>query len=472
MMRNIFLSDVTMKQPVDAGGFPLSFREKLELAKQLDRVGVQVIETTPIVNRRTDSLLVKSLATAIRDSVLALPLSLTEEDTVETTWSALKGAVKPRLQVAVPVSTVQMEYICRMKPAAVIEKISSLVREAKAVCSEVEFVAEDAGRSEPEFLKQAVDTAVEAGVDIVTLCDTAGNLLPEEFHTTIKAARATLPEQVRLGVMISNELSLAHACAVSAILAGADEVKTAACGDFTALLEDLVSILKVRGSEYGVACDVKDTELRRTVGQIRRMCETERGTGSTYDSEIHDDSGAVLTIHDDMTAVMKVVAEIGYDLSEEDSVKVYEAFTRIASKKDSVGIKELDAIVASAALQVPPTYKVQSYVINSGNKIMATSHMRVEKDGQILDGLAAGDGPVDASFLAIEKIVGCHYELDDFQIQAVTEGREAMGETVVRLRSANGKVYSGRGISTDIIGSSIRAYISAVNKIVYEEGRE
>jgi 2-isopropylmalate synthase len=171
-----------------------------------------------------------------------------------------------------------------------------------------------------------------------------------------------------------------------------------------------------------------------------------------------------------MTAMMKVVAELGYDLSEDDGAKVYEAFTRIASKKESVSVKELDAIVASAALQVPPTYKLQSYVINSGNTIMATSHMRVEKDGQIIDGLAAGDGPIDASFFAIEQIVGSHYELDDFQVQAVTEGREAIGETVVRLRSASGKVYSGRGISTDIIGSSIHAYISAVNKIVYEEG--
>lgn len=468
-MRNIFLSDVTMKQPAEAGGVVFSFREKIELAKLLDKVGVPVIETAPIVNRRTDSLLIKSLASAVRDSVIATPLALTEKDAVEITWSALKEARQARLQVVAPVSTVQMEYICRLKPAAVLEKVQAQVAAAKAVCSEVEFVAEDAGRSEPEFLRKITDAAAAAGASIVTICDTAGNLLPEEFYASVKAVRENLPEQVRLGVKISNELFLADACAISAVMAGADEVKTAACGDFTASLENLVYILKTRGSEHGVTCSVRDTELRRTINQIRRMGDAKRGK-SVYDSSVHDESDAVLTIHDDMTAVMKAVAGIGYDLGEEDAVNVYNAFTRIAAKKESVGIKELDAIVASAALQVPQTYKIQDYVINSGNIITATSHIRLEKDGQILDGVAVGDGPVDASLLAIEQIVGRHFELDDFQVRAVTEGREAMGETIVRLRSTDGRIFSGRGISTDIIGSSIRAYVSAVNKIIYEEG--
>jgi len=469
-MRNISISDVTMKQPAAAGGFTLSFREKIELAKLLDKLGVPVIETAPVVSRRTDSLLVKSIASAVVGSTVAVPLSLTEEDSVEVTWNALKEAKRPRLQICAPVSTVQMEYLCRMKPDALLARITALIAAAKAVCAEVEFVAEDAGRSEAAFLQQAVAAAAEAGADVVTVCDTAGTLLPDEFYESVRTIRESLPERVRLGVQCSNELAIADACAMAAIRAGADEVKTAACGEFTASLEKLTHIIKLRGAEYGVACPVRDTELKRTVSQIRRICETQRGKAA-YDSSVHEDgSGAVLTIHDDMAAVMKAVAAIGYDLSEEDTVKVFEAFTRIASKKESVGVKELDAIVASAAMQVPPAYTVESYVINNGNLIGATSHVRMEKDGQLLDGFAVGDGPVDSSFLAIEQILGHHYELDDLQIQAVTEGREAMGETVVRLRAPSGKVYSGRGISTDVIGASIRAYVSAVNKIVYEEG--
>jgi len=139
----------------------------------------------------------------------------------------------------------------------------------------------------------------------------------------------------------------------------------------------------------------------------------------------------------------------------------------VAVKKNFVGTRELDAIVASAAMQVPSTYRIVSYVINSGNVITATANLTLEKNGNKLRSVAIGDGPVDAAFLAIEQIIGYHYELDDFQIQTVTEGREAMGSALVKLR-ANGKIYSGNGISTDIIGASIRAYISALNKIVYE----
>ncbi len=471
MMRSITISDITMKQSVGEGGFALSFREKIELAKLLDKLEVPVIETAPILSRRTDSLLIKSLASAVKGSTIAVPVSLTEADTVDLTWNALKEAVHPRLQVAAPVSTVQMEYLCHMKSAELLERVRTLVAAAKAVCPEVEFVAEDAGRSEKDFLREIIAAAVESGAGIITICDTAGTLMPEEFYDSVARAREDIPAAVRLGVLISNELSLADACAVAALRAGADEVKAAACGSFTVSLEKLVHILKVRGEDCGVTCAVRSTQLQRIVTQIRRMCETRRGKTSPFDSGVQDNAeGTVLTIHDDLSAVTKAVASIGYDLSEEDAVKVYEAFGRIASKKEQVGIRELDAIVASAALQVPPTYRVESYVINSGNVITATSHVRMEKGGVMLDGLAVGDGPIDASFLAIEQIVGHHYELDDFQIQAVTEGREAMGETVVRLRASGGKLYSGRGISTDIIGSSIRAYVSAVNKIVYEEG--
>ncbi|MBO7682487.1 MAG: 2-isopropylmalate synthase, partial [Clostridia bacterium] len=157
-----------------------------------------------------------------------------------------------------------------------------------------------------------------------------------------------------------------------------------------------------------------------------------------------------------------------YDLSDEDNARVYDAFKRVASKKHFVGTRELDAIVASTALQVPSTYRLESYVINSGNVITATANLLVELDGEELRGVGVGDGPIDAAFSAIEQIIGHHYELDDFQIQTVTEGRDAMGSALVKIR-ADGKVYSGSGISTDIIGASIRAYISALNKIVYDE---
>ena len=169
-----------------------------------------------------------------------------------------------------------------------------------------------------------------------------------------------------------------------------------------------------------------------------------------------------------MEALLQAVEQLGYELSDEDKPKVYDAFQAIAAKKEKVGIRELDAIVAAAAMQVPSAYRLDTYVINAGNTIASSAHMRLIRDEAVLEGVCLGDGPIDAAFLAIESITGRHYELDDFQIQAVTEGREAMGQTIVRLRS-NGKLYSGRGISTDIVCASIHAYLSALNKIVYEE---
>ena len=469
-MRNIKISDITMKVPPEAGGFSLSFREKIELAKQLDRLGVDVIEVGPVVNRRIDTLLVKSLASAVQQSTLALPVNLADADAAEAAWNALKEAARPRLQVSVPVSTVQMEYLCHKKPAQILDMIRDLTAQCVSFGCEVEFVAEDAGRSEPEYLASAIDTAIEAGATVVTVCDTAGTLLPDEFRAAVAGIRASMPEEITLGVRCSNALFIAESCAMAAIQAGAGEVKTAASGDFTAALDKLTHILKVRGGEQGLTCGVRATELQRAVAQIRWMCETNRSKSSPFDNGVREDGGSLeLTVHDDMTAVLKAAEKLGYDLSEEDGPKVYEAFTRIASRKERVGAKELDAIIASAALQVPPTYRLENYVINTGHSISATCHMQLTKDDKLLESVSLGDGPVDAAFLAIEQIIGRHYELDDFQIQAVTEGREAMGETVVRLR-ADGKVYAGRGISTDIIGSSIRAYISAVNKIVYEEG--
>ena len=183
---------------------------------------------------------------------------------------------------------------------------------------------------------------------------------------------------------------------------------------------------------------------------------------------MNETAGICLDANDEIREVLKVVSQLGYDLSDEDGARVYEEFRRVAEKKHFVGTKELDAIVASTAMQVPSTYRIESYVINSGNVITATANLTLDKQGTKLRGVSVGDGPIDAAFLAIEQIIGHHYELDDFQIQAVTEGREAMGSALVRLRSG-GKLYSGNGISTDIIGASIRAYISALNKIVYEE---
>ena len=439
-MKHISVTDTTIRQAGKAAGYTLSFREKIELAKLLDRLGVSVIELHAVENPKIDSLLIKSVASAVKESAVCVPVAL-DPASVSLVWAALKEAKHPRIQVPAPVSAVQMEYLAGKKPAAMLEAIRETVAAARA-----------------------------AGAAGVTVCDAAGSMLPDAFGSFVRGIYEAVPQtkDVRFGVSCSDALSMADACAVSAIAAGAGEIKTAAYCVDTANLAHLAKLLAAKAQDFGVVSTLQFTQMNRLLSQIAWMCQTGRSQLSPFDNGVQTSSGAVLTVHDTQEAVMKMAAALGYDLSEEDGAKVYEAFCRIAAKKQTVGEKELDAIIASAALQVPPTYRLESYVINTGNTISASAQMKLTKNGQTLSGVSLGDGPVDAAFLAIESILGRHYELDDFQIQAVTEGREAMGESVVKLRSG-GKLYSGRGISTDIIGASVHAYLNAINKIVYEE---
>ena len=466
-MNKVKISDVTMHQQTKA--FSLSFREKIELAKLLDGLGVDCIELEGVGGSRTDALRVKSVAAAVKESIVAVPVALNQENVAEV-WNALKLAKRPRLQVCAPVSSVQMEYLYHKKADAMVQAVCDTVRACRALCGDVEYVAEDATRGEPAFLVQMLSAAIEAGATTVTVCDSTGAMLPEEFGAFVAGLFEAVPalSGVTLGVSCNDTLHLADACAVAAVARGAGELKAAAYPDACASLANVARILAARGDTMDAAVNLHTAQLSRVVDQVAWMCQTDRRKTSPFDSGVREDAGIFLTVHDTLESVAKAVQQLGYDLPDEDMPKVYDAFLAIAGKKDQVGIRELDAIVASSAMQVPQSYQLESYVINSGNTIASSAHLRLRRDGKILDGICLGDGPIDAAFLAIESITGCHYELDDFQIQAVTEGREAMGQTIVRLRS-EGKVYAGRGISTDIVGAGISAYLSALNKIVYEE---
>ena len=467
-MKQIRISDVTMKQ--QGPEISLSFREKIEMSKLLDKLGVDLIELEPISQPKIDSLRIKSVAGAVKNSIVAVPVALNTES-VLLTWNALKVAKKARLQVCAPVSPVQMEYLHHKKPDAMIAAVKQTIADCLSCCPDVEFVADDATRSDPAFLYEIVAAAIESGAKTVTVCDTAGAMLPNEFTQFLRDLYAAVPQlkDVCLGVSCADDLSMADSCAFAAIRYGAGEVKAAAYRLNMVSLPNVTKVLSAKGDFYEAFCRVQTTQLKRITGQIAWMCQTGRKKSSPFDNGVQDDDGSIyLTAHDDLAAVMSMALRLGYELSEEDGAKVFDAVQAAAKKKERITAKELDAIVASAAMQVPPTYVLDSYVVTSGNTISATAHLKLHKQDKVLEGVCVGDGPIDAAFLAVEQITGQHYELDDFQIQAVTEGREAMGQTVVKLRSS-GKVYSGRGISTDIVGASIRAYINALNKIVYEE---
>ena len=469
-MKTIKIVDVTLRENA-AGGVQLSFREKLEIAKQLDKLKVDVVELPALGDTASDGLLARSIATTIKNSIVSCPAGLKKED-ADRAWAAIGAAARPRLHVIAPTSIVQMEYSVGMKPDKLLQTVKDQVAYCRSLCPDVEFSAEDATRSDMEFLFEVLAAAVDAGASTVTLCDSASVMLPGEFGDFVGEIMERVPqlEDVAVSVQCGNDLKMAAANSFAAIDQGAEQIKTALNSARSTALETVIRAIQLKGVETGLTCRVKSTELHQAISQMRWM-KTEKSETSPFENGAVSDEvreSIRLDATADIKSVVSVARKLGYELNDSDAGKVYEAFCRVAARKQSVGSKELDAIIASSALQAPPTYHLVSYVVNSGNLMNATSHIVLEKDGKKIQGVCIGDGPIDASFLAIEQIIGRHYELDDFQIQSVTEGREAMGDALVKLR-AGGKLYSGKGISTDVIGASIHAYLNALNKIAYEE---
>ncbi len=458
-MKQIKIADTTLCRKEGA----FSFKEKIEIARQLERLCVDTIELPEIENAKTDILLVKTISSFVKKSIISVAAGSSLKS-IENAAVALCNAAKARIRIELPISPVGMEYTCRKKAPKMLEYIKECVKCAREKCDDVEFCAVDATRADKGYLKEAMDAAISAGATSVTICDSADEMMPDDFAAYIKENAKDIA--VPVAVSCENKNGLAVATAILSVRAGADCVKTSVNGEGVPL-DTFATMIRNCGNNYGFETKIRSTELHRIVKQINWIVGANENDKSVVTVSSNDEMGIHLDVNDSKDDVCAATQKLGYDLSQEDKARVYEEFLRVADKK-TVGAKELDAIVASVALQVPATYQLVSYVINNGNIISATAQITVNKNGEHMQGFSLGDGPIDAAFLAIDQIIGHHYELDDFQIQSVTEGKEAMGSALVKLR-AGGKLYSGNGISTDIIGASIRAYLNAVNKIVYEE---
>ncbi|MBR6638536.1 MAG: hypothetical protein IKK96_06720, partial [Lachnospiraceae bacterium] len=263
-MRKISIADMTIRESV------MSFKEKLEAAKQLDKLGVDVIELPQIKDGKTDTLLIKTIAGLVKNSIVSGAVGMTV-DSVNATWQAVSAAAKPRLQVTLPTSAVQMEYVCKKKPAQMLDMIAELVGACAKNCKDVEFVATDATRSEREFLYSAVKAAIEAGATVITLCDTAGIMIPDEMKAFVNDVKTAVPEieKAVISVVCSDELQMANANSfAAAAIAGADQIKTTVVGIAAPSLETVAHTIDRRGDAYDIACGIKTTELQRAVKQI------------------------------------------------------------------------------------------------------------------------------------------------------------------------------------------------------------
>ena len=461
-MKKIHVADITLKKLSEDREVALLFREKTAIAACADSIGADSIELAPIKNLREDTIIYKTIAQKVTDAAVSLPVGF-DADGVAVAWACVKDAKHPRLLVELPVSTVQMEYTYHLKSDKMLIKITELVAAAKALCDDVEFSALDATRADEEFLISAVKEAEAAGASAVTVCDDAGVSLPEDIAALVAKVKAAV--SVPVYVQVSDRIHMAVASALSAVSAGADGLKCAMAGKEILSTGALSDALRVCSTQIGAECGLNNTRIHASIDDL---LESINHTAFERETVVSEEQKILLDASCTIAQVAQAAGILGYDLSESDCGNVHRALLQVCEKKNAVGARELEALIASSAMQAPSTYHLESYTTNSSNLTNSMSQVTLTCNGEVMGGVSMGDGPIDSAFRAIEQCIGHHYELDDFQVQAVTEGKEALGSAVVRLRS-NGKLYSGNGISTDIVAASIRAYINALNKIVFEE---
>ena len=461
-MRKVSVTDVTLKKLSEEREISLLFREKSAIANCADLLGADAIELPAVKNLREDTIIYKTIAQNVQNAVIAVPVGFNEQD-IKPVWECIKDAKKPRLQIELPVSTIQMEYTYHVKQPAMLEKIAQLVKEAKTYCDDVEFCALDATRADVDFLISAVKEAEASGAGVVTVCDNAGTTTPEEIADLVKVVKEAV--SVPLYVGVSDKINMGVASAFASIKSGADGIKCAMVGKDALLTAEFSDAITACGTLIDAETGLDNTKIHSSIDDIlsninHRDYETQK--------TVSEKKKILLDIDSTMAQVAQAAAVLGYELSDSDVGNVYKALMQVCEKKGAVGAKEFEALVASSAMQAPSTYHFETYTTTSSNVSSSMSQVTLKCNGEIMVGVSNGDGPIDSAFRAIEQCIGHHYELDDFQVQSVTEGKEALGSALVRLRN-NGKLYSGNGTSTDIVAASIRAYINALNKIVFEE---
>ena len=501
MSRNIKIFDTTLRDGEQSPGCSMNLSEKIEIAKQLERMKVDIIEAGFAISSPGDFLSVKTVAETVKDSIVASLARTTVED-IDRAWEAVKGAAQPRIHTFLATSPIHMEYKLGMTPEQVLETATAMVKRAKGYCSDIEFSAEDATRSDPLFLAKVFDAVIKAGATTINIPDTVGYTVPDEYYEFLMKIRKNCPalDNVDISVHCHNDLGLGVANSLAAIRAGATQIECTINGigerAGNAALEEIVMALKTRQDFYKAQTGVVTTEIMhasRLLTQItgvkvqpnkaivgENAFAHEAGihqhgvlkNKETYEIMTPESVGLstnnmVLGKHSGKHAFRSKIKEMGYDITEESLEEAFAKFKIVADKKKRVFDRDIEALIGKDPVDIPKTFQLASYVINSGNTITSTAVLKLIKDDKTIERVSRGEGPIDASFKAIEKIVGIDMELEDYQLRSVTEGEDALGDAFVKIGTATGK-YSGRGVSTDVIEASIAAYINAVNKMLFE----
>ncbi|MGM0689602.1 MAG: 2-isopropylmalate synthase [Bacillota bacterium] len=500
----IYLFDSTLRDGEQTPGARLNHGEKLEVARQLARLGVDIIEAGFPVSSPGEKKAVKEIARLVKGPVIC-GLARAVKGDIDEAWEAICEAERPRLHVFLGASDIHMQHKLQKDPALLLEQGVEAVKYACRFTDDVEYSPEDATRAREEYLYELLEAVIKAGATTINIPDTVGYAVPEEFGALIRRLRDNVPgmDKVILSVHCHDDLGMAVANSLEAIKNGARQIECNINGigerAGNAALEEIAVALRIRQNHFPYYTDLNFSEIYRTSHLVSKLTgisvpvnKAVVGTNAfAHSSGIHQDgilknketyeiidanliggkaAQMCLTARSGRHAVLDQLNKLNFSLNDEQLETVYGHFVNLADKKKEIYPEDLEALVLDHLSFAEPRYRLDYLQTVSGSRSIPAAIIRLKKeDDSTIEEVAVGAGPIDAAYNAINKITGLSIGLENYHLNAVTQGRDALGEVQVEM-SYQDRTITGRGTSTDIIEASVKAYLNGLNKLLRMNG--
>ena len=502
MSRTICVFDTTLRDGEQSPGASMNVEEKLVIARQLVRLGVDVIEAGYPASSSGDFRAVQEIGALVGKSCVVCAFSRASVEEVDRAAEALRNVLRPRISTGVSVSPIHLEHKLGITESECVELVTRIVSRARSHVSDVEFYAEDAGRADPEFLMRVVRAAVDAGATTINLADTTGYCLPEEFGEIVSMVAEGLAwdDGITISVHTHDDLGMATAASLAGVRSGATQVECAVNGlgerAGNASLEEVATAIDLRGDVLDARTNIRLSEITRTSRLVSRVTGINvqpnkaivGANAFTHSPGYHQDavlkdpaiyeivdparvgstsSEIILSDRSGRAALRHRLTELGYTFEDDEFEDVYARFLEIAEQKQEVFDEDLESMVQERIREVMAVYTLDALQVQCGDPLVPTAVATItDEQGTRHVVSATGTGPIDASYKAIDKVVSVRGDLQEFVVKAITRGIDAIGEVVVRVQSDDGRIYTGRGSDTDIIVSSAKAYVNAINRVI------
>lgn len=503
MSQRVYIFDTTLRDGEQSPGVSLSINEKIQIARQLARLGVDVIEAGFPISSPGDFEGVRAVAREVRGVAVA-GLARANPKDINRAWEAVRQAEQPRIHTFIATSDIHLKHKLRLSRDRVLEAAVAAVKLARSYTEEVEFSAEDASRSDPEFLFQVLAAVIKAGARVINIPDTVGYAIPGEWGSFVKTICEQVPgiERVIVSVHCHNDLGLAVANSLVAVSNGARQVEGAINGigerAGNAALEEVIMALYTRKDQFGLYTGAHTEEIYRTSRLVSTLTGMKVQSNKAivgnnafaHEAGIHQDgvlkerttyeimnpalvglskSNLIMGKHSGRHAFRQRLEDLGFSLNDKELNSAFGSFKKLADKKSDITDEDIEAIVEEEMHLVPDFYTLDYLHISSGTTVVPTATIGLRKEEKLLEEAACGNGPVDAICKAVDKITKTPCTMISWGISAITAGKDALGDVTLKITRDGQNIYTGRGISTDILEASAKAYVKAVNKMIWEE---